>query len=254
MSKSKQKSPKFSGFVIPTQNWFRMPNNWTDITAGMTSLAELKVVEYVLRHTWGFQEYGISKRISIDEFMHGRRCQDGHRLDLGTGLSKPSVVEGLRAAVEHGYLVEERDDRDKGRIQKAFRLRMKNLAPDVKNFNRGVKSSNINGKESLHRSEKDTTERNLTVNGSYTRQSPVRQLPDLDQPQEQTAIVADEIISRLGDQHSRRFYELVAAKVPYDVIHRALSEIKTDGADNPAKVFTHRMQQYALKRLTSASR
>jgi hypothetical protein len=250
MSKRKQEEPTFSGFVVPTQNWFRMPNNWTDITAGMTTLAELKVVEYVLRHTWGFQEYGISKRISIDEFMHGRRRQDGDRLDQGTGLSKPSVVEGLRTAVEHGYLIEERDDRDRGRIHKSFRLRMKDLAPDVKNLNRGVKEFYIKGKESLHRSEKDTIERNLTVNGSYTTQSPVRQLPDLDQPPEQTTVIAEEIVSQLGDQHSLRFYQLVAAKVPYHVIHRALGEIKVDGAESPAKVFTDRMRRYALKRLT----
>jgi DNA-binding PadR family transcriptional regulator len=88
----------------------------------MTKLAELKVVEYVLRHTWGYQEYDISKRISIDEFMHGRRRTDGSRIDQGTGLSNRSVIDGLRQAVEHGYLVQERDDRDKGRIVKYYRL------------------------------------------------------------------------------------------------------------------------------------
>ena len=93
---------EFAGFDLPEQNWFRMPNSWTDITAGMKSLAELKVVEYVLRHTWGYQEYGIAKRISTDEFMHGRRRQDGTRLDRGTGLSNRSVIDGLRHAVEHG--------------------------------------------------------------------------------------------------------------------------------------------------------
>ena len=37
----------FPGFDIPRQNWFKMPNNWTDITAAISSIAELKVVEYM---------------------------------------------------------------------------------------------------------------------------------------------------------------------------------------------------------------
>src|SRR5215212_445089 len=100
----------FPGFDIPRQNWFKMPNNWTDITADISSIAELKVVEYVLKHTWGYQEYGVHKRITNDEFMHGRRRKDGDRMDKGTGLSKPSVIAGLKAAVDHGLLIEQVDD------------------------------------------------------------------------------------------------------------------------------------------------
>src|SRR6185436_19558094 len=103
----------FPGFGLPEQNWFKLPNDWTDITAGITSLAELKVVEYVLKHTWGYQEYGLTKLITIDEFMSGRKKRDGSRIDRGTGLSNRSVIDGLRRAVEEGYLIEEVDDSDK---------------------------------------------------------------------------------------------------------------------------------------------
>lgn len=116
--------PKFKGFSVPQQNWFRLPNSWTDITADIQSLAELKIVEYVLRHTWGYQEYGISKRISTDEFMEGRKRADGSRMDRGTGLSNKSVIDGIRRAIEDGFLVEEIDDSDKGRIKKYYALKM----------------------------------------------------------------------------------------------------------------------------------
>jgi len=43
---------QFQGFEWPKENWFRLPNNWTDFTREMTSMSEMKVVEYVLRHTW----------------------------------------------------------------------------------------------------------------------------------------------------------------------------------------------------------
>ena len=45
-----------------------------------------------------------------------------------------------------------------------------------------------------------------------------------------------------------RFYELVAAKIPEEAIHRALAEVRADGADHPARLFTHKMKQEALKR------
>ncbi len=114
----------FQGFDIPRQNWFKMPNHWTDVTADIGSIAELKVVEYVLKHTWGYQEYGLRKKITNDEFMHGRRRKDGTRLDKGTGLSKPSVIAGLKSAVERGLLIEEIDDSDKARVKKYYSLRM----------------------------------------------------------------------------------------------------------------------------------
>src|SRR4051812_35219803 len=81
----------FQGFDPPESNYFRLPNSWTDITASIDNLAELKVVEYILRHTWGFQEYGIKKHITVDEFVSGRRLSDGSRMDKGTGLSERAV-------------------------------------------------------------------------------------------------------------------------------------------------------------------
>src|SRR6266487_1200681 len=157
----------FEGFSKPEANFFRLPNEWTDITAKVTSLAELKLVEYVLKHTWGYSEFDVVKKITTDEFMYGRKKKSGERIDIGTGLSKPSVIAGLKSAVEHGLLTEEVDDSDKARIKKFYKLKMRNPTEedepekeeahaDVKNLYIGVKKFDIEGKESLHRSEKDT--------------------------------------------------------------------------------------------------
>jgi len=168
---------EFQGFAVPTSNFFRLPNNWTDITATITSLAELKVVEYVARHTWGWQEYGIKKRLCIDEFMYGRKHTDGTRMDKGTGLSKQSVIDGIKRAVADGYLEEEIDRHDRGRVHKYYMLKMSTRARgDVKNLDprcqesRPQMSSNLTPDvkqpdtlcpDSGHRSEKETPERHL---------------------------------------------------------------------------------------------
>src|SRR6478735_3996317 len=135
--------PEFQGFDRPEANWFRMPNNWTNITADINNIAELKVVDYILRHTWGYQEYGVKKHITIDEFVHGRRRQDGSRMDKGTGLSERAVYDGLRKAVENGLIDEETDNSDRGRIKKSYSLRMRENIhndADLQSLRSGVQS------------------------------------------------------------------------------------------------------------------
>jgi hypothetical protein len=173
----------FDGFVPPTKNYFPMPNNWPDISAGITNLAELKVVEYVLRHTWGYHEYGICKTISVDEFMHGRRRQDGSRMDKGTGLSEQGVRNGLHKAIKEGYLISEVDASDAGRIKKSYALRMqadtrqvqtldppqtidpstgtKFIPGGSKDYTPGVQDLDLRVPEFIPRTEKDTLERHL---------------------------------------------------------------------------------------------
>lgn len=119
-----QSESDFPGFQYPQQNWFKLPNEWTDITAGITSLAELKIVQYILRHTWGYHEYGQVKCITLDEFEHGRKKKDGTRMDRGIGMGRQAIIDGIRRAVDHGFLLVEIDDSDKGRVKKSYGLRM----------------------------------------------------------------------------------------------------------------------------------
>lgn len=134
----------FGGFDRPRKNFFPMPNEWINICAEIDNLAELKVIQYVLRHTWGYQEYdGTLKHITIDEFMHGRKYKredrKGQRMDKGTGMSNHSVIEGLRRAVEHKYLICEEDRSDKARIVKSYALNMKGSG--VKDLHSGSEES-----------------------------------------------------------------------------------------------------------------
>jgi hypothetical protein len=247
----------FAGFGRPDQNWFKMPNNWTDVTAGMQSWAEQKVVEYVLRHTWGYREYGLLKRISLDEFEHGRRRSDGTRMDRGVGLGRQAVISGLKLAVQDGFLVVEKDESDKARVKKSYGLKMAIPSRGYDGHTPGVRSSHSRGVKITHRTKKDTLERHSkkdTTVANGDNASPVMRLPRLDQPLAKTAAISEDVLDQLGDKHSQRLYDEVAARVPEQVIRKALAEIKADGAEHPPKVFTFRMNQYALRRLRGAVR
>ena len=62
--------------------------------------------------------------------------------------------------------------------------------------------------------------------GNDERKTVLHQLPNLEQPSEETRLITDDILVALGDQHSRSVYALVAAKIPESVIRQKLSEIK----------------------------
>jgi hypothetical protein len=117
----------FPGFPHPDIEGFtRVPNEFIENEmAKIDNMAELKVILYAMRHTWGYQEYGEWKFISIDEFANGRKRKDGTRMDSGTGLGTTAVKSGLRCASKHGYLIQGYDRKDLARIRKAYYLKMK---------------------------------------------------------------------------------------------------------------------------------
>jgi DNA-binding transcriptional ArsR family regulator len=84
-----------------------------------------------------------------------------------------------------------------------------------------------------------------TVNTNGIEQ--LKRMPGLDQPEARTKHGAKYIRDEMGDEHSARFYRLVADKIPEGAIRRMVSEIKADGAKHPPRVFTYKVKQYASR-------
>ena len=95
----------FKGFK-PRQDlsgFTAIPNEWFDeVLAKIDNLAELKIVQAVFRKTYGWVEnwhngeavFKIEDGISYSQFA-----------EL-TGLSSASIAEGIKRAIEHGYIVQ----------------------------------------------------------------------------------------------------------------------------------------------------
>lgn len=148
---------KFSGFDQPSENYSKLPHALISCLPEIETVAELKVVIYILRHTWGFSEYEAPKKITTDEFMNGRKKRDGSRMDSGTGLSNNSVITGLEKAVEHGFILVDVDETDKARIEKHYKLSMS----DVQSLHSYPQSLHSCYANIAHRSEKDTKGKKL---------------------------------------------------------------------------------------------
>jgi hypothetical protein len=258
MNKDVQKH--FKGYSRP--NYTPVPDELFDEQLPDLSGAELKVLLYIIRRTFGFKKE--SDNISLNQLLHGITTKEDVVLDRGTGLSKKTLLETLKNLIEKNLIISERRrSKEKGDEPTTYRLNVIRETPENNDTPRGVKSTPGGGvKSTPHPSDKNYTTQetviqetvNKTVNGVVkgAEKSVLQQLPDLGEPPEKTAYIAQDIILKaLGDEKSTKFYELVAAKIPEQVIREALSAVRVDGARSPAKLFTYKIQRYALTRQKS---
>ena len=144
----------FEGFLPPVENWSKLPHQLIEALPLVETIGEMKIILYVLRHTWGYHEN--EKRITLDEFENGRKRRNGTRIDAGTGLAHNTVKDGIARAQEHGFLVVTEDNSDKGRVKRWYSL----AEPGVNNQPPGDQKLIPCRSKVDPRSGKDTLERN----------------------------------------------------------------------------------------------
>lgn len=122
---------KFPGFPLDSsKNYWKYPRQldgyWHQLSG-----SEQKCLDYILRHTWGFQK--TDDEISLSQLIEGI---DG--FDTGTGLAKPTVISAIKGLVKKGFI-----KKSKGKKANRYQL--------VKIFNYPSKKYLPNGsKENLH--------------------------------------------------------------------------------------------------------
>lgn len=94
---------KFPGFPPePVTNYWPYPkalNGWWHIL----SAYEQKVIDYILRHTWGYKKD--SDAISYSQFMNGIVKRDGTVIDKGTGIKDERTIrKALKGLVSKGFI------------------------------------------------------------------------------------------------------------------------------------------------------
>src|SRR6266511_1327678 len=92
---------RFLGFRSP--NYTQVPDELFDELLAELSGAELKVLLYIIRRTFGFKKG--SDRISKAQLERGIQKRDGTVLDRGTGLSRRAIRLAVDSLVEQGILL-----------------------------------------------------------------------------------------------------------------------------------------------------
>jgi Bacteriophage replication protein O len=245
MSKKNATKISFQGFISP--RFTQVPDVLFDELMAHLSGAELKVLLYIIRRTFGFKKD--SDNISLNQICNGITTREGEVLDIGTGLSQQSAITASKRLVEiNAIIATKRTSKEKGYESTTYSL----LIP----FSKKLSSPSPKIREALlqkfeiqHTVLQQTV--NNTVNGVVKggrERNTLHKLPNLGEPSEKTEYVAKQILKELGDKKSQRFYHLVAAKIPEPVIRETLAAIRADGARDPARLFTYKIKQYALER------
>jgi hypothetical protein len=112
---------EFSGFSTP--NYTPVPDELFDQLLSRLSGAELKVLLYVIRRTFGFKKE--ADNISFNQICDGITTADGRVLDHGTGLSKSTAQLALKGLVKKRIvLATKRVSRERGNEPTTYRLNL----------------------------------------------------------------------------------------------------------------------------------
>ncbi len=97
-------SNQFKGYASP--NYTPVPDELFDEQLPDLSGAELKVLLYVIRRTFGFKRE--SDNISISQMLNGLHTYDGRLLDRGVGLTKKTLLLAIKSLEEKNVIFTER--------------------------------------------------------------------------------------------------------------------------------------------------
>jgi DNA-binding transcriptional ArsR family regulator len=114
-----QESFAFGGWITP--NFIMIPDQFFDEVMPHLSEAELRVLLYIMRRTFGFTK--AQDNISLSQMVDGITAHDGQMLDGGCGLSKSAVAKGLKILLEKRIITATRNQsREKGSLPTTYRL------------------------------------------------------------------------------------------------------------------------------------
>jgi hypothetical protein len=103
-----------------------VPDELFDEQLPELSGAELKVLLYIVRRTFGFKK--ASDNISLNQLLTGIVTKAGERLDRGTGLTKKTLLVALRSLEDKNIIrTERRQSAEKGNEPTTYRLNV--IAP-----------------------------------------------------------------------------------------------------------------------------
>lgn len=217
----KNEKGQFIGFSSP--RYTQVPDELFDELLSELTGAELKVLMYVVRRTFGFKRD--SDHISLSQMVNGIVKKDGVVLDKGTGLAKDSVARATKSLVEKGILVRKLvTTPERGCQASEYSLRVIHT-PLSENRDRGPVPEI--GQGVVRKSDtQDTDIQKTSITFSNAVNKPIRRAPVDKSTREKREYLAHRILETCRDKQSLAFYRKVVRLLPEQAIYEALSQVK----------------------------
>ena len=137
---------KFPGFRKP--NYTMVPDELFDELMPELTGAELKVLLYVIRRTFGFKKG--SDRISKSQLESGIQRSDGSVLDNGTGLSRRAIRLAIDGLVNKNVLLKcSHDSEEKGHETTEYALNVSNSDADLPPWVKSTQGAGVKSTQAL---------------------------------------------------------------------------------------------------------
>jgi phage replication O-like protein O len=225
---------KFQGFRSPTTT--PIPDELFDELMAQLTGAELKVLLYICRRTFGFKKE--RDNISLHQLVEGITTKKGKKLDNGTGLGKASVARAVKTLEEKGVIFRvKRQSKRKGDESTSYALRIvpvsQNETPPVAKM-RHPRVSKVNPQETVVQQ----TVRQHSFNN-------VRKKNGNEQVDEDKInYYAEQLADKLNDRKSLSYYRAMCRRYdPHKLMRKAAEIVSDGGARNPGAVFVEWMKR-----------
>lgn len=105
--KYKKESEEFEGFPAkPATNYWPYPKALNGHWHRMNG-SEQKVLDYILRHTWGYNKD--RDAISLSQFKKGIRSRKTKKyIDRGTGLENDAIINAIKKLIKKKFIIAEK--------------------------------------------------------------------------------------------------------------------------------------------------
>ncbi len=187
---------------IDDVTYTQVPDVFFDFLMPRLTGAELKVLLYVARRTFGFKK----KRddISFSQICSGITTREGKVLDEGTGLSKSTAQIAVKGLLSKEVIVaNKRSSRERGNEPTTYSLKFRKVVPDgpyTGNRHRGMPEIGT----ALYR--KSATQETVVQQTVLSNDVNVERTPKnthTDEDVAKLAYLAEEVAKRLGDDNKR---------------------------------------------------
>ena len=231
------KNGTFQGFRFPTTT--PIPDELFDELMAELSGAELKVLLYICRRTFGFKK--VSDTISLNQIASGIVTKEGKVLDRGTGLSKRHVQRALKSLESKQAVKVHRQMDEQG---------LNEINTYTLNFIEGVETKSPYGRDKMY-PRVETAMSPTTYSKQQTvrqqRNNNVRQSLVKTEDKDKVEYFAEQLADKLNDRKSLSFYRIACRKHdPHLLLRKAAEIVRDGGARKPGAVFVHWLQSLSV--------
>ena len=212
-----------------------------ELMADLTG-AELKVLLYICRRTFGFKKE--SDSISLNQISSGIVTRDGRVLDNGTGLSKRHVQRALKVLEEKNIVrVTRKLDESGANEINVYSLNFIDRLGTKSPYGRDILNIGVETPVST-----TTNRTQQTVNNNVKRQREKKKNKQRAMSEDEVAYYAQQIAEKLGDTKSISFYkQAVLRHNPHTLLQKAHEIVADGGAKNPGAVFVDWLKKQSGK-------